>query len=186
MSVPTDARLDLFLAGCKKRTRQLNAWALAMGMGWVLVMMCLTTLDVAGRYFFSRPVPGTIEMSQFMLAVFGILGMAYTHGIGANVRVTLFTGRLPRRLSLLITAVTDLLSLQIVSMLAWYAGVMAVDEFTGGTTTDTLAIPIYPLYMLLAVGAFLLALEILVNFMVCLVGGLRGGRGQIFNDAVKG
>jgi len=78
------------------------------------------------------------------------------------------------------------LSLQIVAMLAWYAGVMAVEEFASGTTTDTLAIPIYPLYVLLAVGAFLLALEILVDFMICLAGTTRGGRGQIFNDAVKG
>ena len=186
MPAHTDACLYGFLDGCRKRIRKLSAWALTVGMGWVLVMMCLTTLDVAGRYFFSRPVPGAIEMSECMLAVFGILGMAYTHGAGANVRVTLLTGKLPRRLGLFTTALTDLLSLQIMSMLAWYAGVMAMEEFTSGTTTDTLAIPIYPLYILLAVGAFLLALEILLNFMVSLAVAIRPKREQIFNDAVKG
>ncbi len=168
--------LDFFLFRCKSVTHQLNRWALALGMGWVLVMMFLTTLDVAGRYFFSCPISGAIELSEFMLAIFGILGIAYTHEVGANVRVSLLMDKLPRRMGFFIKAFTDLLGFQIISMLAWYAGVMVVEEFNSGTTTDTLAIPIYPLYALLCVGAFLLALEILVNMMVSLVSAIRGSQ----------
>ncbi|SMC87251.1 TRAP-type mannitol/chloroaromatic compound transport system, small permease component [Desulfocicer vacuolatum DSM 3385] len=174
MPAPTDFGLELFLSRCKTVTRQLNRWALALGMGWVLVMMCLTTLDVAGRHFMSSPVPGTIELSEFMLAVFGILGIAYTHESGANVRVTLLIDKLPRRIVLFLTAFTDFLAFQIISMLAWYAGVMVLEEFHSGTTTDTLAIPVYPLYVLLCAGAFLLALEIMVDMIVSFVSAVRG------------
>ena len=147
----------------KSIVHKMSTWALALGMGWVLVMMLLTTMDVGGRYFFSSPIPGAIEMSEFMLAIFGVLGIAYTHGAGANVKVTMLTGKLSVRASAFLDLITGLLSLQIVSMLVWYGVVMGMDEFKSGTTTDTLAIPIFPLDLLLSAGAFLLVLEILMT-----------------------
>ncbi len=144
---------------------KMSCCALTLGMGWVLVMMFLTTLDVGGRYFFSTPIPGAMEMSEFILAIFGVLGLAYTHGAGANVKVTMLTGKLPVRAASLLELITGLLSFQIVSMLVWYGVVMGIDEFKSGTTTDTLAIPIFPLYLLLSAGVFLLALEILMTII---------------------
>ena len=150
-------------AKAKSIVHKLSSWALTLGMGWVLVMMFLTTLDVGGRYFLSSPIPGAIEMSEFMLAIFGVLGIAYTHGEGANVKVTMLTGKLGVRASAFLDLITGLLSLQIVSMLAWYGVVMGLEEFRNGTTTDTLAIPVFPLQLLLSAGAFLLVLEILMT-----------------------
>lgn len=141
--------------------------ALAAGMGWVLVMMMLTTVDVAGRYFFSRPVPGAIEMSEIMLAVFGILGMAYTHHAGANIRVTMFTRLLPPRLSGLAGCLTTGLSLLVMALLAWYASVYGIEELHAGTTTDTLGIPLFPLYFLLCAGAGLVCLALAAEFAAC-------------------
>ncbi len=149
----------------KSIVHKMSSWALTLGMGWVLVMMFLTTLDVGGRYFFSSPIPGAIEMSEFMLAIFGVLGIAYTHGAGANVKVTMLTGKLSVRTSSFLDLVTGLLSLQIVSMLTWYGVIMGMEEFKSGTTTDTLAIPIFPLDLLLSAGAFLLILEILMTII---------------------
>jgi TRAP-type transport system small permease protein len=152
-----------FAPRAKKLVERLSHWALALGMGWIMVMMFLITLDVAGRYFFTKPVPGGIEMSEFMLAVFGILGMAYTHMAGGNVKVTMFTRALPARLKYLAETLSHLLSLQIIFFLSLYGIVSGMDEYTAGTTTDTLAIPIYPLYFLLSLGAGLLCLVILIN-----------------------
>ena len=165
--------LSPFFIGFKSIIRKLTQFALTMGMGWVLVMMFLTTLDVAGRYFFSRPIPGAVEMSEFMLALFGVLGMAYTHGSGGNVKVTMLTRKLPLRIAAFLNVITGLLSLQIVVMIVWYGVIMAVEEFGNGTTTDTLAIPLYPLHILLSVGAFLLALEILINIIESIAGVIR-------------
>ena len=154
----------------KKKIEQFTNIALSIGMGWVIVMMMLTTIDVAGRYFLSKPIPGGIEMSEFMLAIFGILGMAYTHQSGANVKVTMLTAVFPPRLASLTETITLLLSLQIVALLAWYGIVSGIEEFHLGTTTDTLGIPIYPLYFLLSAGAWLLCLELLVNIIESIQG----------------
>lgn len=154
----------------KKRTDRLVNLALSAGMGWVFVMMFLTTFDVAGRYFFSKPIPGAIEMSEFMLAIFGMLGMAYTHKAGANIKVTMLTSALPPAMEKFAEMITTLLSLQIVAMLAWYGMTMGIEEFHARTTTDTLGIPLYPLYFLLCVGAGLLCLEMVVNMIETIFG----------------
>ncbi len=174
------------LARFKSVVRKLTHCALTMGMGWVVVMMLLTTFDVAGRYFFSSPIPGAIEMNEFMLAIFGVLGIAYTHGSGGNVKVTMLTGKLPGHHAALLNLITSLLSLQIVSMLAWYGVIMGIEEFRSGTTTDTLAIPVYPLYILLSVGAFLLALEILINVIESLTDVITGKSAITVNTSSEG
>ncbi|MFN2436130.1 MAG: TRAP transporter small permease subunit [Desulfotignum sp.] len=138
----------------------LSRAGMAIGMGWVLLMMFLTTLDVVLRYFFSSPIPGALEVSEIMLAIFGILGIAYTHGVGANVRVAMLVENLPTRAAAVLNLVTGLLSFQIIVMLVWYGVVIGVEEYQFGTTTDSLKIPLYPIHFLLPIGAFLLSLEI--------------------------
>ena len=149
--------------GLKWQVQRATRWSLALGMGWVLVMMILTTLDVAGRYFFSKPVPGAMEMSSFMLAVFSMMGMAHTHQRGANVRVTMLIRTLPPRAANFLMVITSLLTLQVVAAIVWYAVVMGMEEFHSNATTDALSIPIYPLEFLLAFGAALLGLEVIIN-----------------------
>ncbi|MCP4683307.1 MAG: TRAP transporter small permease [Desulfobacterales bacterium] len=159
------SRSKNFFFRFKKKIQHLTNFALSIGMGWVIVMMLLTTFDVAGRYLFSMPIPGAIEMSKFMLAIFGILGMAYTHKAGANVKVTMLTNALSPKFAGLVETITSLLCFQIIAILAWNGIVSGIEEFHAGTTTDTLGIPLYPLYFLLSVGAGLLCLEMLINII---------------------
>ncbi|ACN14332.1 DctQ3 [Desulforapulum autotrophicum HRM2] len=153
----------LLFARFKRLVHGLTRWSLALGMGWVLVMMILTTADVAGRYFLSKPVPGAMELSSFMLAVFAMLGMAHTHQRGANVRVTMLIRTLPPFFANVLVIISTVLTLQIVGMMAWYAVRMGLEEYHANATTDALSIPLYPLEFLLALGTLLLGLEIIVN-----------------------
>ncbi len=154
-----------FFSKARQIIRHLSIFALYAGMGWIVVIMFLTAFDVAGRYFFSRPAPGAIEMSKFMLAIFGILGMAYAQNSGANVKVTMLTDLLPPKFARFAEAIAALISLQVVAMLAGYGFVSGIEEFFVGTTTDALGMPVYPLYFLLSAGAGLLCLEILMEFI---------------------
>ena len=153
----------LLFARFKRLVHVFTRCSLALGMGWVLVMMILTTADVAGRYFLSKPVPGAMEMSSFMLAAFAMLGMAHTHHRGANVRVTMLIRTLPPFFANLLVIISAVLTLQVVGMMAWYAVIMGLEEYHAGATTDALSIPLYPLEFLLALGLLFLGLEIFVN-----------------------
>jgi len=152
----------------------LSRAGMAIGMGWVMLMMFLTTLDVVLRYFFSSPIPGALEVSEIMLAIFGIMGIAYTHGVGANVRVAMLVENMPTRAAAVLNLITGLLSFQIIAMLVWYGVVMGVEEYQFGTTTDSLKIPLYPIHFLLPIGAFLLSLEIVKEIVASVSGIITG------------
>jgi TRAP-type C4-dicarboxylate transport system permease small subunit len=132
---------------------------------WVLVMMLLTTSDVITRYFLAWPVPGTVELNELMLGVFAFLGIAYTQQVGGHVRVTIFVSWLPPQAGLVLDIIATFLSLIVASLLAWQGWAMAIHHFDVRTVTDALRIPIYPFWLLLSAGAFLLCLELLINLI---------------------
>lgn len=133
-----------------------------VGMFLIIPMMLLTSAEVVGRGVWSRPIPGTLEMSSYMLSVFILLGLAYTHQVRGHVRVTMFTDRLPEKVSLSLYLLTTLLSIFIIAMLCWQGYVVAMDEVS---VSDMLRIPQYPFRMLVAVGALFLCLELICDLV---------------------
>ena len=81
-----------------RRVSQRLTYALCfIGMFLLLPMMLLTTADVFGRAIWARPIPGTVELSSYMLAVFVLLGIAYTQQVKGHVRVSILVARIPER-----------------------------------------------------------------------------------------
>ena len=144
---------------------RLTHWAFSLGMVWVLVMMILTAFDVGLRYTFSSPLPGTLELSEIMLALFGMLGMAYTEKMDANVKVEILEKVLPEKVIMIFKSITHLLSLSIILLLTWQSWVMGIEEYHYKTATDTLGVPLYPFHFLLSVASFILAVELFVKMV---------------------
>jgi TRAP-type C4-dicarboxylate transport system permease small subunit len=126
------------------------AYGMAFG-GMVLLvpMMLLTTGDVIGRAFWSRPIPGTVELSSYMLAVFILAGVAYTQRVKAHVNVTMLLDRMPERVSDVINICTTILSLVIIGVLAWQGWVVGMEETT---VSDQLRVPQWPFRLLVSLG----------------------------------
>jgi TRAP-type C4-dicarboxylate transport system permease small subunit len=123
-------------------------------------MMLLTASDVIGRVVWSRPIPGAVELSSYMLAVFILMGVAYTHQVKGHVRVGMLVSRLPERIGLILDVFTILLSLFIISILAWQGWVVGIEE---RTVSDMLRIPQLPFRLLVSVAALFLCLELLID-----------------------
>jgi TRAP-type C4-dicarboxylate transport system permease small subunit len=122
--------------------------------------MIITAADVVGRDIFNHPIPGTVELSQYMLAVFILLGFAYAHQVKAHVAVSIITSRLPHHAQLILYVITTLIGLFIFSILAWQGWVVGIEE---RTVSDMLRVPQYPFRLLVAVAAFLICLELLID-----------------------
>ncbi len=133
-----------------------------VGMLFLIPMMLLTTGEVVGRAIWSRPIPGSMELSSYMLAIFVLLGIAYTHQVGGQVRVTMLVSRIPIRLALVLKIVTTLLSLFIIAIMAWQGWVKAMEE---STVSDMLRIPQFPFRMLVSVAGLFLFLELILDFV---------------------
>jgi len=154
----------------KKGIRRINYVVCAIGMAMIIPLMLLTFADVMLRGFFNKPIPGTFEISQYMLAVFILLGAAYTQQVKGHVGVDFVTSRLSPRLRAVCEIITTLLSLLIIAIVVWQGWVEGITE---KAVSDQLRIPQYPFRVLVAVGGFLLWLELLIDLFGSF-GKLRG------------
>jgi TRAP-type C4-dicarboxylate transport system permease small subunit len=154
----------------KKGIQRLNLYASILGMSLLIPLMLLTTFDVIGRGFVRKPIPGSFEMSEYILATFILLGAAYTQQVKGHAGVDFITSRLSPRMRAFCEILTTLLSLFIIAIIIWQGFLEGIRE---RTVSDMLRIPQYPFRLLVAVGGFLLCLELLID-LVSSIGKLKG------------
>lgn len=150
-----------WLGKVKEWIQKVNRFITGVSGFFLIPLMLITAADVVARDLFNHPIPGTVELSQYMLAVFVLLGLAYTQQVKAHVTVSLFTSRLSPHAQLILRMVTTLIGLFIFSILAWQGWVVGIEE---RTVSDMLRIPQYPFRLLVAVAALLVCLELLIDF----------------------
>lgn len=144
----------------KKGIHQVNRFIAGVGACFLIPLMIITAGDVVGRDVFNHPIPGTIELSQYMLAVFILLGLAYAQQAKAHVGVSIVTSRLPQHAQLAFRIIATLLCLFISCILVWQGWVIGIEE---KTVSDMLRVPQYPFRLIVAVAAFLMCLELVID-----------------------
>lgn len=146
--------------GLKSLIQKINLYICKVGMFLLIPLMILTTGDVLGRKFLFKTVPGMFELSEYILSVFILLGAAYTQQGKGHVGVDFVINRFSPRTRALCQILTTLLSLFIITILVWQGWVEGIKE---RTVSDMLRIPQYPFRLLVAVGGFLLWLELMID-----------------------
>lgn len=168
------------LAKGKKVIQRLTFYVCAVSMFMLIPMMFLTSTDVIGRAFFARPVAGAVELSEYMLAVVILLGLAYTQQVKGHPRVTLVVSRFPLWLQSLLEVIITILGLFIISIVIWQGWVLATGRMST-IVSDVLRIPQLPFRLLVTVGGILLFLELLVDLATA-VGKLFSGSSEAKQD----
>ncbi len=141
----------------RKTVQRVSIYMSYIGMMLLIPMMLLTSGEVIGRALWSRPIPGSMELSSYLLAAFILLGLAYTHQVKGHVRVTMLVSRLPEKVALVLDVITTLMSLFIIALMAWQGWVVGKAEHT---VSDMLRIPQFPFRLLVSVGGAFLFLEL--------------------------
>ncbi len=144
----------------RKCIQKATLWLSNLGMVLLIPMMLLTTGEVVGRAVWSKPIPGSMELSSYMLCAFILLGIAYTHQVKGHVRVSMLISRLPAKLQAALEILTTLLSLCIVAVVAWQGWVLAMEE---KAVSDMLRIPQAPFKFLVFIAGLSLCLELLMD-----------------------
>jgi len=162
----------VFWIKAKHVIQRINLWVCAIGMYLLIPMMFLTSADVMSRALFARPIVGSIELSEYMLAVLILLGLGYTEQKKGNVKVGLFLEKFPPRFQAATDIITSLLSLGIIFVLVRQGWLIAVKETT---VSYMLRIPQAPFRLLVSIGAFLLGLELIIDLINACNRLRRGG-----------
>lgn len=134
----------------------------AVGMIFVIPLMVLTTADVVGRSFLNKPVTGTFELSEYMLAVIILLSAAYTQQIKGHVSVDFLTSRLSLKSQRTLQVLTTSLSLFIMTIVVWQGVILGLEE---KAVTDQLRIPKAPFKILVGVCGALLWLQLFFDWV---------------------
>ena len=146
----------------KSRVQWVTRAVAYLGMFLLIPMMLLISGEVVGRWGWNKPIPGSVEIAEYMLSVFILLGVAYTQQMKGHVRVGMLVSRLGDRPRLVLEVFTTLLSLFIVAILAWQGLVLGAEEIA---VSDMLRIPQWPFKLLVCVAGVSLFFELLIDLI---------------------
>jgi TRAP-type C4-dicarboxylate transport system permease small subunit len=85
----------------------------------ILLMMAVTTADVAGRYFLNAPLFGAFEATETLMGLVIFAGMPLATARREHIAVNFFERVMPRRARCAQAALWDLVCAAIAAAMAW-------------------------------------------------------------------
>jgi TRAP-type C4-dicarboxylate transport system permease small subunit len=143
-------------------------WLTAVAAACLAVMAVLTVLDVLGRYLLNRPLPGTLEISEFAMALLVFFGLGLTGLAGGQVVVDILSERFPPRLRASADAINALLGVTLWALIAWRGGAQAWHLRLRGEVSTYLGLPAYPFLYAVAFGCAVMALALVGRLFAAL------------------
>ncbi|MBP2076048.1 TRAP transporter small permease [Oceanobacillus polygoni] len=142
----------------EKLITKLNTGLLYVAQVVLIIMVFLVTADVLGRWLFSQPITGAVELTELGLSMVIFLSIAYTHLKEEHISIDFLVERLPEKVQWIVEALINLIIMVLMVLMAlslfWYAERL----FTSGTVTGDLGLPIYLFAGVSGIGAIVFAL----------------------------
>ncbi len=146
-----------------------------VSMAWLPLLMCLTTLDVALRYFLNRPLYGVMEYSEFMLVPIVWFSLAYVSSVGGHVTMDTLVSRLSERRRAWVQFLCHLIILALLTIVVKTTFDIASYSWQMREPGEITKFPAYIVKGCMFIGASWLWLQTLMETLVR-VTRLRGGQ----------
>jgi TRAP-type transport system small permease protein len=128
-------------------------------------MMFVTFFDVGGRYTLNKPVTGSLEITEFMMAIMVGCGLAYCALHKGHIRVDALFPYLSRKAILWMDILAYGASCLFFAAVTWQSWLDAVAQVQSKVTSSVLFLPVYPFVFVMAFGVALLTLVFLRDFL---------------------
>jgi TRAP-type transport system small permease protein len=149
---------------------------LALLAGCLLLgIATVTAIDALLRDFLGRPLPGTFEATELVLAIIIFFGLPYTSLIDGHVSVDFLTSRLGQRTQYGLIAVNAAICAILLGVITLQMTALAAEFLATKRTTITMRIPIFPCILPVTVTAGLAALGFVVQALGAALRALRPG-----------
>ena len=123
-----------------------------IGVGFLAVMMFMTGIDVVMRYIFNRPISGVYELTELMMVILVFFGLAYAQVNKEHVAVDLVYTRFAPKMKTIANCVSCFLCMGLFVIMTWQSIKQAQGKWNSGLMTGTLGIPLWPFYLITAMG----------------------------------
>lgn len=109
------------------------------------------TIDVLGRFFFSSPLPGTIEINEIMMCVVSVSALAFIQVKDRHINVEIFYDKFSPWWKSLADMICGGTGTVVVGIVAWQSLLYALKKLSGMEATETLGIPTWSIALYVAV-----------------------------------
>jgi len=141
--------------------QKINNWLLIVAQVVLFVMVFLVTADVIGRWLFSKPITGAVELTELGLSMVIFLSIGYTHLKEEHISIDFLVDQLSARAQTIINGIINIVIMIVLILMGlslfWYTGRF----YTSGTVTGDLNLPIHIFAGSATIGAFVFALTAL-------------------------
>ena len=158
----------------EKTVFPVSRFLLFIGQFALAIMVMLTVVDVFLRYVFNRPILGSYELTEFMMAVLVFSTIGYTMAVKGHVVVDLVFTKLPQRTRDILECITSLIAFIPFAIVAWRNAVQASTAWGRNDITAELFIPISPFILFVAIGIAVLSLVLFTQFIQSLAKAIKG------------
>jgi TRAP-type C4-dicarboxylate transport system permease small subunit len=135
---------------------------LALLGGWVIVLlMAYTVIDVVARYIFNAPFSGSLEITEFAMAVIVFLGIAYCGWVGGHVAVDILERPLESPRLRLLPVLLTLVGGVLFAAIAWLTAAEALS--TTHRVSNMMRWPHYPFQLAVAFGSAMYAVVLFIQ-----------------------
>lgn len=145
----------------------------SVGVGVLVALMFLTFADVFMRYVFNKPIQGSYELTEYMMAFVVGFGLAYCAVKKGHISIELAVQHLPQRAQAVIDAVTSFISLGLFSLITWQYILHVPTTYESGRVSVILYVPLYPFVTVILLASLVLTLVLLVQFAENLVKAVK-------------
>jgi TRAP-type C4-dicarboxylate transport system permease small subunit len=132
-------------------------------MALVVGLMFLTVAHVVGRYLFSFPMLGVVEVSGLIVVTLVFMSAPYDFMIDRHIAVDVVVRRLSPRVKIGVQMGTYFLGLVVVTLAFIWTFKQGARVSQSGATTDILRISLYPFYFVVGFGWLLCTVAVLAR-----------------------
>jgi TRAP-type C4-dicarboxylate transport system permease small subunit len=130
----------------------------------LVAMMLLTTVSVTGRYFFSRPIPDDLVLSEFLMIFVVFLPLSAVQAKREHVFVTIFTDWMTNRAKVVMETFGVIVGLVAFTIVGWASFHEVYGSWQAGSYVDgPLELPEWPPRFALFFGVALFTVRLLVD-----------------------
>jgi len=144
---------------------RLNYWVGHVAMYLFFALAAIMLWSTLSRALFGVPVNWAMEMSQFILSGYYLLGGAYATQQGAHVRMDLFYAKLPPQRRAMLDAVTILFTIFFLGVLLW--GAISSTQYAiqyNQKNYSAWSPVLWPVKVTMTIGVFLMLLQFIAQF----------------------
>ena len=137
-------------ARVRRSINSVSGWLEWVGLVALVGMVLVALIDVVGSEGFQWPLPGSTEITAFLLVVAIAAGLAFSQIAGRHIRVGFLFDRLPRRGKAALELFSSVLGLGLFAMVGWVTYDYGLRLFSSRTETLLLGIVHYPFALWIA------------------------------------